>query len=297
MKLNHYTSFTLARGIFTRGFIAGNYYTEHDGLLDSVVVWLTSSTDASGHGLPDGSDFSEAQIEVMLRNGEKPKNNTSHNKRAIKIIIDTDRLKKFNKKKPNAGGLISFLDFSKYLNETTSFGKSLGARGLFPERIDLSRTEIIKMAQGLKTKESTWYVHVGPIEPSCISAVEGLAEGVYTPFDFELHGRPELLKSGIHPTPAELSNELSNLWGDRKPFEIPLASCFCANPDEAPNVGFDYKGNRWDIYLDSLEIKKVYIGHLPENLQDYLDFVSQNKSTFEGLWKEAIESYYRYYPK
>ena len=72
MKLNHYTSLTLARGIFTRGFIAGNYYTEHDGLLDSVVVWLTNSMDASGHGLPDGSDFSEAQIEVMLRRGEKP---------------------------------------------------------------------------------------------------------------------------------------------------------------------------------------------------------------------------------
>lgn len=297
MKLNHYTSLTLARGIFTRGFIAGNYYTEHDGLLDSVVVWLTNSMDASGHGLPDGSDFSEAQIEVMLRRGEKPKNNTSHNKRAIKIVVDTDRLKKFNKKKPNAGGLISFLDFSKYLNESPSFGKSLGARGLFPERIDLSKTEIIKMAQGLKTKENTWYVHVGPIEPSCISAVEGLAEGVYTPFDFEMHGRPELLKSGIHPTPAELSNELSNLWGDSKPFEIPMVSCFCANPDEAANVGFDYKGNRWDIYLDSLAIKKVHIGHLPENLQDYLDFVSRNKSTFEGLWKEAVESYYRYYPK
>ena len=297
MKLNHYTSLTLARGIFTRGFIAGNYYTEHDGLLDSVVVWLTNSMDASGHGLPDGSDFSEAQIEVMLRRGEKPQNNTSHNKRAIKIVVDTDRLKKFNKKKPNAGGLISFLDFSKYLNESPSFGKSLGARGLFPERIDLSKTEIIKMAQGLKTKENTWYVHVGPIEPSCISAVEGLAEGVYTPFDFEMHGRPELLKSGIHPTPAELSNELSNLWGDSKPFEIPMVSCFCANPDEAANVGFDYKGNRWDIYLDSLAIKKVHIGHLPENLQDYLDFVSRNKSTFEGLWKEAVESYYRYYPK
>lgn len=297
MKLNHYTSFTLARGIFLRGFIIGNYYTEHDGRLDAVVVWLTSSTDASGHGIPDGSDFSKAQLEAMVRNGEKPKNNTSHNKRAIKIVIDTNQLKKFNKKKPKSGGLISFLEFSKYLNESPVFAKSLGARGLFPELIDRSRSEIIKMAQGLKTKESTWYVHVGPIEPTCISSVQGLAEGVYTPFDFELHGRPELLESGIHAAPADLSNELNSLWGHLKPFEIPLASCFCQNPDEAPSVGFDCNGNRWDIDLESLKVKKIYIGHPPANLQDYQDFVSRNKPTFNELWKEAVDSYYRYYPK
>ncbi|SDR90837.1 hypothetical protein [Pseudomonas trivialis] len=297
MKLNHYTSFTLARSIFIRGFIIGNYHTEYGGRLDSVVIWLTSSGNANGHGIPDGSDFSKAQLEAMLKSGEKPKNNSSHNKRAIKIIIDTDQLRKFNKKKPQAGGLIPFLEFSKYLDESPSFGKSLGARGLFPELIDLSRTEILKMAQGLKTKESTWYVHVGPIEPACISAVEGLADGVYTPFDFERHGRPELLASGIHPAPAELTSKLNSLWGNPKPFEIPMASCFCASPDEVPNVEFDHNGNRWSVELDSLAVKKIYTGRPPENRQAYLDFVSENTSIFKCLWKDAVESYYRYYPK
>lgn len=296
MKLNHYTSFTLARSILIRGFKIGNYWTEMGGRLDRTVIWLTNSSDATGHGIPDGSDFSEAQINKLIALGEKPKNNTSHNKRAIKISIDTTKLKRFNKKKPHAGGLISFVEFSELLGESAEFRKSMGARGIFPELSDISRKEVIKKAEGLRTKEKTWYVHVGEIPAKCIASVEGLAHGTYTSFNYEIHGRPELLKSGIHPTPAELDGELSQLWGKLPAPDIPLASCFCAGLSDEPCVSFDYNGNRWEIFLESLKIKKLYSGVLPSNLQDYSDFVSRHKEVFLNLWEDAVGSYHRYYP-
>lgn len=296
MNLNHYTSILQFQIISKTALRTGHYFAENGSIYPAI--WFTTSENAEGHGLPDGSEFSEVELGIIKGRGEIPKNNFSTNKRSVKIIVDGSELKKFNKKRPEAGGLISFLEFSKFLNESPEYRRKLAVRGFHTNLPEVSNAEILRLSAGLKTKEKTWYVYLsGDIPVSKILAVQGFANGLYTSFDFDLHARPALIESGFFPVSQNIYKEMDDFWGRQPYLQYPVAACICRDPADIPSVSFLNHTFGWKISINNPEVISETISRVPPNVSDYIKVVERHHSELMQLWEEAVESYYTFHPE
>ncbi|WP_122339463.1 hypothetical protein [Pseudomonas caricapapayae] len=296
MNLNHYTSITQFQMISRTVLRTGKYFSEHHGVLPAV--WFTTSENAEGHGLPDGSEMSKVEIDIVKSRGENPKNNFSTNKKSIKIVVDSAQLRPFNKKRPEAGGLISFLDFSKFLGETPEYRRKLAVRGFYTSLPDVNNAEILRLSKELNTKEKTWYVYLGediPVEK--ISRVEGMSNGTYSEFDFDLHARPALNELGFFPVSEGMYEELAGLWGELPRFQYPVVSCICKSPEDIPSVQFMGRSTAWRISINEPAVLPDPGHRAPVNVEEFVKVVESHHSELMQLWEEASESYYTFYPE
>ncbi|WP_159953431.1 hypothetical protein [Pseudomonas sp. R76] len=301
MKLYHYTSVPLARAIFVTGLRLGHLRTQHYGII-RPVVWFTTSTDAEGHGLWNGSEILSAeQMAAAERNsGIKSKNKYTQNKKAIRIEVDSRDLDKFDReaflKTGSATGLISYEKFSKLVQESNDFRKQMGLSCYYDLGV-LPKEEIFRLMKKKPTKESTWYLHFGSVDVSLFSEVSAYEKGAFKTYDFERHGRPGLIGVGIHPVSAEMLCSLEGYWLPKNPLEVPTAACFCSGEADRPNVEFTNGTNFWRIYLDDPRDISSVTGELPHNISSFSEWVEKNKDALLTTWNQATASYYYFFPK
>jgi len=232
MELYHYTSVPLLHSILNEGISKGHFLRSDNQMLHGHC-WYTSSPLPHGHGLPDGTESvsqSDKEFAQRVQGGTLSTLNQLHNKKRVRIKVDYEWLRKherFNK----------FTELLQIYGEPSLYAKILGVMGWVKPEI-LSDSELRRWLKNPKLKHDTWYVHRGILPVEQILSVEFMEkQDIYVPYNFEIHGRPELEKSGIYSiTLAEL-HKLNN----DEPHDLFLngsVGVICPNPMAPPTIVF-----------------------------------------------------------
>ncbi|MEL9717402.1 hypothetical protein J4X03_26045, partial [Escherichia coli] len=98
MDLYHFTAIPMLHSILASEGLREGYLTLYDGTILYNKVWLTTSPLPYGHGLCNGTEkLSESEKSFMRRVGnisESTSINGTHNKKLIRLKIDTEWIKK-----------------------------------------------------------------------------------------------------------------------------------------------------------------------------------------------------------
>ncbi len=294
MKLYHYTSVSLAGGIFNTELKFGHYDSYGNGRL-GPLVWMTTSPESKGHGLLTGEDLKSSEMERLKRQGKQLKNEKTHDKTKIRIQIDSEKLSLWSAQSEKSAGLIPYEKFSKKLGEPAVFRKVMGLSCIFDVSA-FSRDELKRKLKKTLTKESTWWLHFGGISPELFESVSFMTPSGFVPYEFEIHGRAEYEKIGIHVVSKSLLDEFHTLCHPINRFDVPFAALFCKAPESKPSVVFQGQGSIWSIALEEPFLVTSEQGQLPANIESISDWARRHQAELLSLWPQAIASYNRFYP-
>lgn len=117
---------------------------------------------------------------------------------------------------------------------------------------------------------------------------------VYVPYDFELHGRSELEKSGLYSITAEQFKELNEI-SQEEYFTGGEVLVICPKPDAEPAIIFR-KRNSAHVFAigDGRLMGSQGTTFIPESLKTISDWVKQNSGQLMNLWNRGRENLLRY---
>lgn len=293
MDLYHYTSVTLAGAIFS-SHLLGSHYKTQDKKTVGPCVWLTSSPDSKGHGLPTGEKLTATEAEYLERIGRPPKNLSTHSKDKIRIKIDYERLPSWALENTVPSGLIKYTKLSKMLGDSARWRKAMGLSCYYDLR-SLSDEELLRHFKRTKTMEDSWWLYFGSIQVELIESVAFKTPAGFVPYDFEDHGRQDYVADGLHVVSKPLLAEFHELFPPMNSFETPHAAVFCATAKSKPSVAFQAHATTWDIDLQDFT-PTPRLGQLPENISHVVDWTRRHRDELMGLWPAAVDSYNQFYP-
>lgn len=294
MRLYHYTSVPLAGCIFSTELKSISPYKTQDQRRVGRCIWLTTSPEPHGHGLPCGQDHTKAQIAQLKEMGRTVKNSTTHNKYLLRFQLESDKLSKWSVTDSVPSGVIPYVKFSKLLGESNTWRQYMGLSGLF-DLDALTDEELRRHMARTKTMENTWWLYFGNIPVDLIDEVSFKTGRGYVPYDFELHGRAEFAKSGLHMVSKASLDEFHQICRPMNRFDTPQATVYCASASSQPSVTFQAGGAAWVVDLATF-IPTARAGHLPENIAEVIEWAKIHREELIDLWPAAVETYNLYYP-
>jgi hypothetical protein len=289
LRLYHYTSVPLAGCILNTELKSVWPYTTEDQRQVRPCIWLTTSPEPYGHGLPNGQDHTESQMAQLKKRGRIVKNAATHNKYLVRFQLESDALSKWSVTDSGLSGVIPYVKFSKWLGESNRWRQYMGLSGLF-DLDALSDEELRRHLARTKTMENTWWLYFGNIPIDLIDEVSFKTGRVYVPYDFELHGRAEFAKSGQHMASKASLDEFHKICGPKNRFETPQAMVSCVSASSKPSVTFQAGGAAWEIDLATF-IPTASIGDLPKNIAAVIEWTKIHREELVALWPTAVETY------
>lgn len=291
MDLYHYTSVPLLHSILNEGISRGHFLRSDDHMLYGHC-WYTTSPLPYGHGLPDGTEqLTESEKEFAYRAaGENvlASAKSLHNKHLVRIRVNRSWLKEQDE----------FYKFTKLLQlygESSLYGKILGVMG-WVKPDSLSDKELKRWIKSPKLKHDTWYVHRGVLPVEQIISVDFMAtKDSYIPYDFELHGRPELERNGIFSISASELAELNNI-GTGISFLNGSVGVICPHPDHTPAVVFRKRNSAVVIRIQDGKVvgSDGYLLSADDILEGLSDWTRSHSDSLMANWKLSEKSWYRY---
>lgn len=279
MLFYHYTSVSLAESILSSSISRGHLFTA-DGRLIEGVVWLTTSDSSYGHGLLTGNEIFDADSirHIERLEGRAPLQRSVADKTQIRITVDLD---------PAASpGLVRFCDYGDD-HFSKNYAKDYGLSALI-EIKKLSAKERKQASKNYPTKERTWWLSWSEIPSKKITKIDFWDGKKYVPYDFELHGRGEMIKSGFAiPSPSTISS-LGVIVRSAHPLEKVKALLICPDLRAAPTVVIR-GGNRSTSYeiatgKRSCVAEEGQIAGLEE-------WIRTNNQELTQCWDQAVESF------
>jgi hypothetical protein len=290
MELYHYTSVPLLHSILNEGISKGHFLRSNNQILYGHC-WYTTSPLPHGHGLPDGTEVltqSDKEFAQRAASGESSSSvNSLQNKKLIRIKVDYEWLEKEER----------FYKFSKLLQiygESSLYSKVLGVMG-WVKPATLSDSELRRWIKSPKLKHDTWFVHQGVLPVERILSIEFMEkEDNYVPYNFEIHGRPELERNGLYSISDAELDEVNN-HEQHAPFLSGSVVVIFPNPKATPAIVFKkrscalvlniqtgaYIGSEGSIFSDEDAIR---LGIWTRNHSEYL----------MSLWNKSKESWFRH---
>ena len=146
-----------------------------------------------------------------------------------------------------------------------------------------------------KLKHDTWYIHTETLPIERILSVEFMEKpDVYVPYDFELHGRSELEKSGLYSITVEQFIELNGMLQEED-FTGGEVLIICPEPDAEPAIVFR-KRNSAHVFAigDGRLMGSQGATFIPESLKIISEWVKQSSEQLMTLWNRSRENLLRY---
>lgn len=284
MKLYHFTGVAMLHNILAAGGISKGYFHMSDGRMLYGHSWYTSSPLPYGHGLVDGTEvLSESTKNFISRasgpNTKGPVRGT-HNKRLIRLTVDSDWLKKQDT-------FYSMKQIMLKYGEPLLRAKILGVAGWV--NIDsLSDRELMRWTKSPKLKHDTWYVHTEKLPVERILSIEFMEKtDVYVPYDFELHGGRELEKVGLYSITPQQFNELNEILQEED-FTGGEVLVICNEPDAVPRIVFrNHNGAHVLAINDGSLLQCEGEKYNQQSLKILSDWVRQHSEHLMVLWNRS----------
>lgn len=235
MILYHFTSVPLAEACMSYG-ISNGHIKWSDGRNHRPVVWLTRDNDWRNHGLLTGSEVitDSDRRSVELLEGRFAKGRLVANKTEIRI---TAKIREADSQ------LLDFRKFvKKYGNEPNVdlYTRAMGLSAIEGAN-ELSERDFNNFQRNSVTKEKTWWLYSGVIEPEKFSSVQFLTSKGYCDYDFETHGRQICHQAGLVAPSASALSELGKIINREGKFKPVGAFCFCEKESDDPTVSIRKK--------------------------------------------------------
>jgi hypothetical protein len=147
------------------------------------------------------------------------------------------------------------------------------------------------------TREHTWYLCFAHIPSELIDQIHFLHNGVYVPYEFEVHGRSVFKEYGSVAPGVKALKDLVEIFPDTGVRQNSKAYIWCENPNMKPYVTFRGNGALWEMELDDPSVIRRTWGDLPINLDQFREWVVAHRSELHLCWKEAVELYYGFHPE
>lgn len=294
LKLYHYTSVTLAEGIFNSNLKGSVYRTQKEHQV-GPCIWLTTSARSDGHGLLTGEQLTQANVDYLNRIGQPPKNRTSQVKTAIRITVDSEKLAGWGISNSAYTGLIQYEKFSRtILNEDPIWRKYMGLSAVhyIPS---LSDRELQWHYNNTATKEKSWFLFFGAIPVELFEEVAYKTPTGFEAYDFEKHGRGVFVFNGLEVVSPALLAEIRELFPPLNQFDTPHAAVYCTSEEARPLVAFQAQGRTWYVDLTTFEATPR-LGELPANISEVIAWTKLHHAELMRLWPAAVMSYNRFYP-
>jgi hypothetical protein len=289
LKLYHFTSVNCAESICYSSLSRGHLRTESGEILHRIV-WLTTSPLPEGHGLLTGEEhltdrqaayMAKVQGEAILRN------RTTTDKTCVRITIDTAKLD---------DRLIKFSRWAR-LNGMSSLYISLMGLSAYHDLGSLPDEELRRARRRTKTREDTWYLHFGAIEPQQFLDISYKQSGTYVPYSFEKHGREVAESEGLAYLCEETLQTLREIVHSQYGLDQPKAHVFVANPDDS--IRCIVRCSQFYAIFDIDDHCKVIdmVGTLPSSQENALRaWVVRHYDEIQECHQRALAAYYKFYP-
>ena len=228
MKLYHYTSATLLEAILDDALNNGLLKLP-DGRLSEGIVWLTHDPLPYNHGLLDGTPLDEKGMASATQLvGKRPLNPATHDKRQVRITIDSDALDE---------GWMPFVEWAKAIGASSDYIRGMGLSAIDGIAAMDDKTFLAAVKNGV-SREGTWYLVPNSISPARFESIEALVAGSYVPYAFEAHGRETLAKHGIVYPDAALLERLPSVGQPQHPFDRMTVCAFAPSASSTSHVRF-----------------------------------------------------------
>ncbi|WP_410529621.1 hypothetical protein H0S68_25025 (plasmid) [Serratia sp. AXJ-M] len=291
MNLYHYTGVTMLHGILTSEGINRGYLQLSDGKMLYGHSWYTTSPLPYGHGLSDGTEMLNQNDKDFARKAAgglaSDTVHSLHNKRLIRLSVDTTWLKQQE-------GFYSFRQILRHYGQSALYGKALAVSGWVDQRT-LSDTELLRWMKSPKLKHDTWYVHTGTLPPDRILSVEYMEKpDIYVPYDFELHGRRQLEKSGFFCITASENNEL-NTAASNTHYLPGSIFVICPHPDAPPAITFRKSGGILVLSINNgKKLQEEGVAFSEEAVNKLSTWAMNKTDSLMGLWEKSKENWHRF---
>ncbi|MQG92117.1 hypothetical protein [Pseudomonas sp. MN1F] len=297
MKLYHFTSVSLAKAVLSDSLSQG-HLDLHTGQIIKGVVWFTSLPFSKGTGVPTESKrISAKQAEKAIRVQGELRNDLTSDKSKIRLSLDARSLADFKMVDGMPSGLISFEKWCKLVGAPKHWVKYMGLSAMHD--IDgLSDDELRRLLKKKdSSKEHTWYVHFGPVQPGLLEAVDVKVGNDYIPYDFERHGLEAMSESGIECVAGTAHKQLLEIVKPGHRHEIVHAGVICIDPSKDKNVCIRGLGNSCVLNIDSKRVVALHKedSNYPKKAVEL--WAEENVHELTRCWERAVESFYRFYPE
>lgn len=291
MKLYHFTGVAMLHSILTSEGINKGYFQLSNERMLHGHSWYTSSPLPYGHGLVDGSEvLSQSDKDFLIKasgpDAHGPVRGT-HNKRLVRLTVDSAWLKQQD----------TFYSLKKLLrkyNEPLLRAKTLGVAG-WVDISSLSDRELMRWIKSPKLKHDTWYVHTGTLPVERILAIEFMEKpDVYVPYDFELHGRSALEKSGLYSITSQQFAELNDIFQEED-FTGGEILIICPDPAATPAIIFRKPNCAHVLAIQDgrfMGCEGEQYDH--QSLTMLSDWVKQNAEQLMDLWNKSRDDLLKY---
>lgn len=285
MNLYHYTNITMAESILASGLNNG-HLTRASGAIERPVVWLTSDQSHEGHGLLTGVEkMTEGNRNYVERaSGKRPKNDYVGNKTQIRIKVRVQQ---------NDRCLTPYVKYCVDNGDSKIYAKMMGLSCYHSLR-ELSDIELLNLAKSFKTKEDTWYLYHGIISPNQIIAMDYNLDDRFVPYEFELHGRNQMIFDGVVPASQDATEQLQLLFDRGFQLDRISAVTLCATLDQAPMVMI--RGCGMQLLVDVVR-EEFLRGSPPAKAEGVLRWIRDHKDELLQSYQLARErlSFYNSY--
>jgi hypothetical protein len=253
-----------------------------DGSFMRPVVWLTTDSSPDGHGLPTGKTRISAAEKAYVERafGQSFKSDVTLDKTKVRV------------KARLATGDRRLVSFEKHCAsyERPHFAKIMGLSARFDLQ-SLSDAELKRVYETARTKEKTWWLYAGVIEPEDFVAVDFDSGGTFVPYDFEGHGWAEFCDAGFGVVGKASLESLERILPPRHKFDQVKAFCLCQDADETPHFHIRGGGAHLAFRVEDGAPYFVKAGSPPDELAGW---ISERRAELRGCWNDARASYERY---
>lgn len=284
MKLYHFTSVAMGEAILASSISEG-HLARGDGTMRHRVAWLTTDPYPGGHGLLTGKEVMDESNRAFMKKVQgELRNNFLQDKTKLRITVDVQP----------GPTLVSFVDYCKQ-HEPKGFAKTMGLSTLF--KLDkLTDKEFMRLYRTTKTKEGTWWLSFEPVARSNFTAVHYNAGGnKFVPYDFELHGRAEMVDVGLVAPSAAALAELRLIAPALVAHPHVQAVVFCEDEHANPTVEVRLAAGRarFDVttraWLDGDAFPSDLVGMLGQ-------WIGRHEQDLHQQWLLAVDRFHHFYP-
>ncbi|WP_025854641.1 hypothetical protein [Pseudomonas sp. CHM02] len=294
MKLYHFTAVPLAESILSDALRFGHVPIPEEEPLTGYT-WLTTSAYPEGTGVPQETvELTEQQLAyVEFVERRKPKNTLSQDKSRVRIMIDSDDLKDYDRAKKV--GLVSFLELYRWLGIPALFGKYVGLSANMNVGELTAQALQHQLSLTGNSEEHCWYLHRGAIPAQLIQEVCYLTQDGYVPYDFETHGRVDMQAAGFGCAREQINARLATVLPASNRFEAPKAFVICENPNAPIYLTVRGAGTTHSFDMETGEPVTAVDTNYP--LASVQQFVIAHRDEWQVCRNAAIAGYYRFYPE
>ncbi|MDU9402637.1 hypothetical protein RTH46_09045 [Pseudomonas sp. zfem004] len=298
MRLYHYTAVGLAKAIMTHDLSKGHLDTPEGGIIEGVV-WFTSLPFPEGTGVPTKQrQLTESEVRKAQRvEGKKLRNTLTTDKSKIRLTVESGSLQPLRMENGLPRGLISFEKWCKLYEAPKQWVREMGLSALY-DLNSLTDEERFRLAKKKgNSKESTWYLHFGPIPSSLITAVDCRVGRDYVPYSFDEHGRAELAAVGVECVSVTATLELQKILLPKHSHEIVHATVICRSPSDPVEVCIRGGGNTCIIRVGTKALVVRAGNESPYPFELIHSWIDKFKSDLESCWERARDTYHIYHPE